>query len=229
MIPVSLPTISFISYTSPIIVYPCHFHWLTHCCLVDLTDVTLTFEDANSKILDVDIEESVDNSSVEVLKLRFGREVEPEFWSQYWNWSLIMILKYTCCSKLWGWDLSRLRGWKLVKILKQKFGQHFEADFWSTFLRLRFDWNSQAELLSRFWSWSSVEILRLEFGKDSKAEFCYCLRAVTFVVRCVFGNAFTFFRPSPRDESLGLVAYWKLAVVLRHHYYSTAGCRPGHR
>ena len=43
--------------------------------------MTLTFEDANSKILDVDIEESVDNSSVEVLKLRFGREVEPEFWS----------------------------------------------------------------------------------------------------------------------------------------------------
>ena len=56
---------------------------LTHCCLVDLTDMTLAFEDANSKILDVDIEESVDNSSVEVLKLRFGREVEPEFWSQY--------------------------------------------------------------------------------------------------------------------------------------------------
>ena len=62
MIPVSLPTISFISDPSPIIVYPCHFHWLTHCCLVDPTDVTLTFEDANSKILDVDIEESVDNS-----------------------------------------------------------------------------------------------------------------------------------------------------------------------
>ena len=26
---------------------------LTHCCLVDLTDVTLAFEDANSKLLDV--------------------------------------------------------------------------------------------------------------------------------------------------------------------------------
>ena len=26
---------------------------LTHCCLVDLTDVTLASEDANSKLLDV--------------------------------------------------------------------------------------------------------------------------------------------------------------------------------
>ena len=45
--------------------------------------MTLAFEDANSKILDVDIEENADNSLVENLKLRFGREVEPEFWSQY--------------------------------------------------------------------------------------------------------------------------------------------------
>ena len=124
MIPVSLPTISFISDPSPVIVYPCHFHWLAHCCLVDLTDVTLTFEDANSKILDVDIEESVDNSSVKVLKLRFGREVEPEFWSQYWNWSSIKqdFEVYLLFKTL------RLR---FVQTSWLKIGQDFEAEVWS--------------------------------------------------------------------------------------------------
>ena len=40
---------------------------LTHCCLVDLTDVTLAFEDANSKLVDVVTvadEETVDDSLV---------------------------------------------------------------------------------------------------------------------------------------------------------------------
>ena len=46
--------------------------------LVDLTDVTLAFEDANSKLLDVvsvadvDAEERVDDGLVAILKLRFG-------------------------------------------------------------------------------------------------------------------------------------------------------------
>ena len=40
---------------------------LTHCCLVDLTDVTPAFEDANSKlvevftVVDVDAEKHVDD------------------------------------------------------------------------------------------------------------------------------------------------------------------------
>ena len=47
--------------------------------------MTLAFEDTNSKILDgvsvanVDAEESVDDSLAEILKLRFGRDLEPEF------------------------------------------------------------------------------------------------------------------------------------------------------
>ena len=54
-------------------------------CLVDLTDVTLAFEDANSKLLDffsvadVDTEERVDNSFVEILIvnliLNFGHNI----------------------------------------------------------------------------------------------------------------------------------------------------------
>ena len=55
--------------------------------LVDLTDVTLAFEDANSKPFDVlidadvDTEKLVNDSLVEILKLRFGWYFEPEFWS----------------------------------------------------------------------------------------------------------------------------------------------------
>ena len=50
-----------------------------------MTGVTLVFKDANSKLLDVasvadvDAEECVDDSLVEILKLRFGRDLEPEF------------------------------------------------------------------------------------------------------------------------------------------------------
>ena len=61
-------------------------HSLNNSCLVDLTDETLAFEDANSKLLDVvsvavvDAEERVDESLVKILKLRFGKNLEPEFW-----------------------------------------------------------------------------------------------------------------------------------------------------
>ena len=56
-------------------------HSLTadYCCW-DFTGVTLAFEDANSKLLDVvsiadvDAEERVDDSLVEILKLKFGQE-----------------------------------------------------------------------------------------------------------------------------------------------------------
>ena len=63
--------------------YPCQ--WLTHSCLVDLTDVTLAPEDANSKLLDVisvadiDAQERVDDSLVGFLKLKFGEELRLRF------------------------------------------------------------------------------------------------------------------------------------------------------
>ena len=45
----------FLSDPSPIIVYPCHSltDSLTHSCLVNLIDVTLAREDANSKLVEV--------------------------------------------------------------------------------------------------------------------------------------------------------------------------------
>ena len=44
----------------------------------------MAFEDANSKLLgvvSVSAEQHVDDSLVEILKQRFGRDLEPEFWS----------------------------------------------------------------------------------------------------------------------------------------------------
>ena len=58
---------------------------LTNCCLVDLIDVTLACEDANSKLVEVvavavvDAEKSVDDSLVQIWKLKFGHEVKI-FW-----------------------------------------------------------------------------------------------------------------------------------------------------
>ena len=52
-------------------------HSLTNSCLVDLTDLTLAFEDTKSKLLDVvsvadvDAKEHVDDSLVKILKLHF--------------------------------------------------------------------------------------------------------------------------------------------------------------
>ena len=51
--------------------------------------MTLTFEDANSKLLDVvsvadvDAEEHVDNSLLEILKLMFGRDIVAKYWSPF--------------------------------------------------------------------------------------------------------------------------------------------------
>ena len=81
--------------------------------LVDLTDVTLAFEDADSKIVevvtvaDVDAEERVDDSLVKILKLRFGRDFEVEVW------------------------------WRIFKLnfgqVKLKLGRDFGTDVWLSF------------------------------------------------------------------------------------------------
>ena len=58
---------------------------LTDCCLVNLIDVTLAFEDANSKLVDVvtvagvDDEHRVGNSLLQIWKLRFGHKAKLLF------------------------------------------------------------------------------------------------------------------------------------------------------
>ena len=60
-------------------------HSLTDSRLVDLTDVTLAFEDANSKLIevitvaDVDDEDRVGNSLLHIWRRRFGHKVKLLF------------------------------------------------------------------------------------------------------------------------------------------------------
>ena len=57
-------------------------HSLSHSCLVNLIDVTLACEDDNSKLVDVvtvahvDDEKRVDNSLVQIWKVKFGLKVK---------------------------------------------------------------------------------------------------------------------------------------------------------
>ena len=55
-------------------------HSLTHCCLVNLTDVTpLSCEDANSKLVHVVTvadEDCVGNNLLQISKLRFGQKAK---------------------------------------------------------------------------------------------------------------------------------------------------------
>ena len=76
----------FLSDPSPIIGYACHSlthsltDKLTDCCLVNLIDMTLVCEDANSKLVevvtvaDVDDEDRDGNNLLQIWKLRFGHE-----------------------------------------------------------------------------------------------------------------------------------------------------------
>ena len=57
-------------------------HSLTDSCLVNLIDVTLACEDGNSKlvevvtVVDVDDEKRVNNSLVQIWKVKFGHKVK---------------------------------------------------------------------------------------------------------------------------------------------------------
>ena len=110
-------------------------HWLTHCRLVNLIDVTLACEDGNSKlvevvtVVEVDDEKRVDNSLVQIWKVNFGHKVKFLFglWGQ----------GFKVCSRFWSWCSG--------KILKLKFGHYFAADAW-------------------LWLWSSFLVVILKLG-----------------------------------------------------------------
>jgi len=60
-------------------------HSLTHSCLVNLIDVTLACEDGNSKlvevvtVVDVDAEDNVGNSLLQIWELTFGSKAKLLF------------------------------------------------------------------------------------------------------------------------------------------------------
>ena len=65
---------------------------LTDSCLVNLIDVTLACEDANSKLVEVvtvaDVDEEIrfDDTSMQILKLKFGHKAKfcPNFEHKVW-------------------------------------------------------------------------------------------------------------------------------------------------
>ena len=90
--------------------------WLTDSCLVNLIDVTLACEDANSKLVDVVTvadEDRVGNN----LLLRFGQafefEVQARLAAGVWPVFSADVLK-----RLWRWILVEILKPGLVKILK---------------------------------------------------------------------------------------------------------------
>ena len=64
-------------------VYPCQMLTVKFC-LVDLTDVTLAFEDAQPKLFDVSDDDAEERIDDDFLKLKLGRDFEPKFWSRSW-------------------------------------------------------------------------------------------------------------------------------------------------
>ena len=126
--------------------------WLTHSCLVNLIDVTLTCEDANSELVDVvtvadvDAQKRVEDSLLQIWRLKFGHKIK--FLSRLWA--------FIVWSRFWSWSSG--------EILKLKFSQYFAADPW---LRLYKDYSWSgfwSYVWSRFWSLSVVQMLI--FGWD---------------------------------------------------------------
>ena len=63
----------------------------------------------------IDVLSTVDNSLVQILKLKFAKNFEPCFWSWYWSWSFVKILMYIFGLDFWSRSL--------VEILKLNFDQ----------------------------------------------------------------------------------------------------------
>ena len=87
-------------------------HWLPNSCLVNLIDVTLACEYSNSKLVevaDVDSEDHVGNSLLQIWELTFGPKTKLFY--RLWAQGLVKILKL-----------------KFSKILKLELVQHFVAD-----------------------------------------------------------------------------------------------------
>ena len=86
--------------------------WLTDCCLVDLIDVTLACEEANTKLVDVVAvadDDRVGKNLLQMWKLRFGQKTKLLF--RLWAQGLVKILKL-----------------KFRQYLQLESGQFFSAD-----------------------------------------------------------------------------------------------------
>ena len=111
---------------------------LTNSRLVNLIDVTLACEDANSKLVevvtvdDVDAEDHVGNSLLQIWKLTFGPKAK--LLVRLWTQGLVKILKLKfrqyfeagVCASFCRWCLVEFMRLNLGRYSKARFGQYFE-------------------------------------------------------------------------------------------------------
>ena len=92
--------------------------------------MTLACEDANQKLViaaNVDAEKRVDNSLVQILKLKFGQYFAAVIWLRLWSWILVEI------QKLGLVKIFELSFVEIFDILKLVLGPDSE-DVWSKFV-----------------------------------------------------------------------------------------------
>ena len=103
-------------------------NWLTDSCLVNLIDVTLACEDANTKLVEVfftddnvDDEDLVGNSLMHIWELKLGNKAN--FLFRLWAQGFVQ-----------GFDVevpARFSSWSLVNILPLMFCRGYEVESWS--------------------------------------------------------------------------------------------------
>ena len=104
-------------------------YWLTHCCLVNLIDVTLACEDANSKFVEV---------CWGLLLLLMLMIVLATVWCILGSWSLVITpnfcsdFEHRVCSRFWCWSLGKILKlvffrWCFAEVTKLNLDQGAEA------------------------------------------------------------------------------------------------------
>ena len=112
-------------------------HWLPNSCLVNLIDVTLACEDANSKLVevvtvaDVDAEDNVGNSLLQIWELTFGSKAKLLF--RLWAQGLVKILKLRFRQDFEAGFCSAFCCWCFVEVMKLNLGRDSEARFGQDF------------------------------------------------------------------------------------------------
>ena len=112
-------------------------HWLTDSCLANLIDVTLACKNANSKLVevvtvaDVDAEDNVGNSLLQIWELTFGSKAKLLF--RLWAQGLVKILKLRFRQDFEAGFCSAFCCWCFVEVMKLYLGRDSEARFGQDF------------------------------------------------------------------------------------------------
>ena len=107
-------------------------NWPTNCW-VNLIDVTLTCEDASSKLVEVVsvAEDHVGNSLLQIWELTFGPKAKLLF--RLWAQGLVKILKLKFRQDFEAGVCSSFRRWCFVEVMKLNLGRNSEARFGQDF------------------------------------------------------------------------------------------------